>query len=169
MGYQTMTVQQLEDTKAFFEKCRLSALKRGNSILMWRALNQLRVINAEIEVAKVKALAENRTALPVNCAAARSHCYRLSQRCEWSRLRSRSRSIIPGNRIHVNGCIGRRHLLPHKRRVRERERLAHTGCNRHEQCKCDPHCCETFITFVTIDGRISKLKSPASEKPTPAS
>lgn len=52
MGYQTMTVQQLEDTKAFFEKCHLSALKRGNSILMWRALNQLRVINAEIEVAR---------------------------------------------------------------------------------------------------------------------
>lgn len=52
MGYQIMTVAQLEETKAFFEKCHLSALKRSNSILMWRALNQIRVINAELEVAR---------------------------------------------------------------------------------------------------------------------
>jgi hypothetical protein len=52
MGYQTMTVQQLVELRSFYQRCHSSALNKGNEVLRWRALNQLRVINAEIEVAR---------------------------------------------------------------------------------------------------------------------
>lgn len=52
MGYQTMTVQQLIELRSLYQKCHSIALKRGNQVARWRALNQLRVINAEIEVAR---------------------------------------------------------------------------------------------------------------------
>ncbi len=56
MGYQTMTVQQLVELRSFYQVCHSRALNRGNEVMRWRALNQLRVINAEIHVA----LAEGR-------------------------------------------------------------------------------------------------------------
>ena len=56
MGYQTMTVQQLVELRSFYQRCHSSALNKGNEVTRWRALNQLRVINAEIHVA----LAEGR-------------------------------------------------------------------------------------------------------------
>lgn len=52
MGYQTMTLQQLIELRSFYQGCHSVALNRGNNVLRWRALNQLRVINAEIEVAR---------------------------------------------------------------------------------------------------------------------
>ncbi len=52
MGYQTMTVQQLVELRSFYQSCHSSALRMGNEVVRWRALNQLRVINAEIEVAR---------------------------------------------------------------------------------------------------------------------
>lgn len=52
MGYQTMTVQQLIELRSFYQSCHSIALRVGNDVMRWRALNQLRVINAEIEVAR---------------------------------------------------------------------------------------------------------------------
>lgn len=47
-----MTLQQLIELRSFYQGCHSVALNRGNNVLRWRALNQLRVINAEIEVAR---------------------------------------------------------------------------------------------------------------------
>lgn len=54
MGYQTMTVSQLVELRSFYQTCHSSALNKGDDVARWRALNQLRVINAEIEVAEIE-------------------------------------------------------------------------------------------------------------------
>ena len=49
--YHTMSLAELIKLRSYFQWLHCLALRSGNVVRKWRALNTLRVINAEIHVA----------------------------------------------------------------------------------------------------------------------